>query len=98
MQTYIGLDNEENGGMTMIGRTIRDAWVFDILPENDTFVGRSASDFQVLLDAVSKAWEPYGNLPSRLPTDLAARHHRIYDAAIQKAKAQGWDPELGEDD
>ena len=98
MQTYVGLDHEENGGMTMIGRTIRDAWLFGLLPDNDTFAGRSAADFQVLLDAVSKAWEPYGNLPSRLPPALAEKQHRIYDAAIQKARAAGWDPELGDDD
>ncbi len=98
MQTYAGLDHEETGRMTMIGRTIRDAWLFGLLPENDTFAGRSAADFQMLLDAVSKAWEPYGNLPSRLPPALAEQHHRIYDAAIQKARAAGWDPELADDD
>ena len=35
VRTYPGIELEENGGMTMHGRIIRDAWVFGILPEND---------------------------------------------------------------
>jgi len=29
-----------------------------------------------------------------LPEDLRARHKAIYDEAITKAKARGWDPEV----
>jgi hypothetical protein len=33
-----------------------------------------------------------------LPPDLRERHQRIYEAAVQKAKALGWDPELNDED
>jgi hypothetical protein len=98
MQTFAGLDKEAQGGMTMIGRIIRDAWVFGILPEGDNFAGRSAADVQQLSDRVHRAWDDFGQLPSRLPPDLAQRHARIHAAAIEKARAQGWNAELGDDD
>ena len=98
MQTYGGIETEANGGMTLHGRVIRDAWVFGILPENDGFAGRNAADMQKLMDQVHEAWEPYAQLPSRLPPELAERHRRIHAAAVEQARQRGWDPELGEDD
>ena len=98
MQTYVGLDNEANGGMTAIGRIIRDAWVFGLLPEGDMCAGRSAADLQILFDRVHAAWEPYGQLPSRLSPELAERHARIHAQAIEQARAKGWSAELGDDD
>lgn len=98
MQTYVGLDNEANGGMTAIGRIIRDAWVFGILPEGEMCGGRNASDLQMLFDQVHRAWEPYGQLPSRLPPELSQRHARIHGEAIAQARAKGWSAELGDDD
>ena len=53
---------------------------------------------QVLYEKVVAAWEPYAHLPSLLPAELRARHTRIYEEAIAKAKLLGWDPELGDDD
>ena len=97
-QTYAGIDHEENHGMTLTGRIIRDAWVFGLLPEGNTFAGKSAGDLQNLFEQVHKAWAPYGQLPSRLPPELAERHARIHDEAIQQAKAAGWSAELGDDD
>jgi hypothetical protein len=97
-QTYLGLDQEDNHGMTMTGRAIRDAWLFGILPEGDGFVGKTAGDMQNLFEAVHKAWAPDGQLPSRLPSELAKRHARIHGEAIQRAKAAGWSAELGDDD
>jgi hypothetical protein len=97
-KTYAGIDHEEHHGMTMTGRIIRDAWVFGILPEGDGFAGKHAGDLQNLDEAVHKAWEPYGQLPSRLPPELAERHARIHAAAVERAKGMGWDAELGEDD
>ena len=69
-----------------------------LLPEGDGFAGKSAGDLQNLFEAVHKAWEPYGQLPSRLPTELAERHARIHAEAVERAKGMGWDAELGEDD
>jgi hypothetical protein len=97
-QTYAGIDVEEHHGMTMTGRIIRDAWVFGLLPEGEGFAGKGAGDLQNLFEAVHKAWEPYGQLPSRLPPELAERHARIHAEAVARAKAMGWDAELGDDD
>jgi len=98
MRTYGGIESEENFGMTLHGRIIRDAWVFGILPEDDGFAGRTAADMQMLFDKVHQAWEPYAQLPSRLPPELAERHQRIHGAAVAQARARGWNPELGDDD
>ena len=84
--------------MTMTGRIIRDAWVFGIVPEGEGFAGKGAGDLQNLFEAVHKAWEPYGQLPSHLPPELAERHARIHAEAVTRAKAMGWDAELGDDD
>jgi hypothetical protein len=97
-QTYAGVDREDNHGMTLTGRLIRDAWVFGILSEGDNFAGKTAGDLQNLFEQVHKAWEPYGQLPSRLSSELAERHARIHDEAIQRARADGWSAELGDDD
>ncbi len=97
-QTYIGIDKDINGGMTHIARVIRDAWVFGLLPEGDTFANKSASDFQILLGQVNAEWDKYGQLPSKLPAELAEKHMRIYQAAMTHARQNGWDPELAEDD
>ena len=97
-KTYAGIDHEEHNGMTMTGRIIRDAWVFGLLPEGDGFAGKHAGDLQNLFEAVHAAWAPYGQLPSRLPAEMAERHGRIHAEALQRAKAMGWDAELGDDD
>jgi hypothetical protein len=97
-QTYAGIDHEDHHGMTMTGRIIRDAWVFGILPEGEGFAGKGAGDLQNLFEAVHKAWESYGQLPSRLPAELAERHARIHAGAVERAKAMGWNAELDDDD
>jgi hypothetical protein len=97
-QTYAGIEHEDNHGMTLTARLIRDAWVFGILAEGDNFAGKTAGDLQNLFEKVHQAWEPFGQLPSRLPPELAERHARIHDEAIQRARAAGWSAELGDDD
>ena len=84
--------------MTMTGRIIRDAWVFGLLPEGDGFSGKNSGELQNLFEAVHAAWEPYGQLPSRLPAELAERHGRIHAEAMKRARTMGWDAELGDDD
>lgn len=96
-KTYVGIAQDRNGGMTTIGNIIRDAWVFGLLPESETCEGWSLARLDLLYDQVSLAWEPYGHRVSALPEDLRARHARIYDEAVSKARAAGWDPELGEE-
>ncbi len=95
---YVGINNDKHGGMTTVGNIIRDAWVFGLLPEDETCEGWSYDRIETLYDQVSQAWAPYGHLVSQLPAELRERHQRIYDEAMQRARASGWDPELGEND
>lgn len=97
-KVYVGINSDEQGGMTHIGMVIKDAWVFGLLPETETCEGWLPAQLQVLYEQVYAAWEPYGHLPSRLPDELRERHARIHSAAIERGRKQGWDPELGEDD
>ena len=68
--------------------------------------GESAEDctgwdlqrMQKLMDQVNKRWDEYGNIPSRLPSELLEKHTELYDWATRRARERGWDPELGEDD
>ena len=53
---------------------------------------------RLVYEKVCTAWEPYGSLASRLPPELRERHAHIYAAAIQRAREQGWNPELGDED
>jgi hypothetical protein len=93
-ERYVGVDNDLNGGMTSIGKIIRDAWVFGILDENETCENWNLSGIDALLQKVNAEWDKYGCMPSRLPPDLATRHHTIHDKAIQKAKQSGWSGEM----
>jgi len=96
---YQGIDQDPQGGMTPTGNIIRDAWVFEIIPETETCAGWTLQGIEALYDQVTAAWAPYSHLASRLPPPLRERHRRIYEEAVQKARAQGWSPELddGED-
>jgi hypothetical protein len=96
--TYVGIYNDEQGGMTHIAKVIRDAWVFDLIPETETCEGWLPAQIQVLYEKVYAAWEPYAHLPSRLPPDLQAKFMRINEEAIARGRSNGWDPELGDDD
>lgn len=95
---YQGLKNEPRGGMTPTANIIRDAWVFGILAEDQDCEGWTVQGIESLYDQVHEAWKPYGHLVSRLPPELRERHERIYAEAVAKARAEGWDPELGDED
>jgi len=97
-KTYVGIDKEINGGMTTIGKIIRDAWVFGILPETETCAGWNLAGIDSILDKVNNEWDKYGCLVSHLPPDLRERHQRIHDEAIARAKAAGWAGEVETDD
>lgn len=96
-KTYVGLDADSYGGMTPTGNIIRDAKVFGLIPEDATCAGWSVGQIEALYDQVSNAWHPYGHLASRLPDELRERHHRIYAAAIARARELGWSGELYND-
>lgn len=89
---YCGIDNDGYGGMTIIGTIIRDAWVFGILPEDETCENWTHSRLQIVHDRTKEEWDKYHCLVSNLPGDLKQRHARIYREAVEKARAMGWDP------
>jgi hypothetical protein len=94
---YSGIHNEPRGGMTPTANIIRDAWVFGLLPEEQTCEGWTSQRIEELYDRVHAAWQPYGHLASRLPPELAERHSRIYGAAVKRARTEGWNPELDDE-
>jgi len=95
---YCGIDNDHFGGMTPIGTIIKDAWVFGVLPESETCEGWSHDRLQIIHDKTRDEWDKYGCLVSNLPDDLRQRHSEIHQAAIDRARTLGWNPELGDDD
>jgi hypothetical protein len=95
---YIGIDKDINGGMTTIGKIIRDAWVFGIIPETETCEGWNIAGIDALHDKVNAEWDKYGCLVSQLPDDLRQRHKEIHQAAIARAKQAGWSGENETDD
>ena len=90
---YVGIDKDINGGMTTIGKIIRDAWVFGLLDESETCEGWNLAGIDSLLDKVTAEWDKYGCLVSRLPPELFARHQRIHAEALAQARAAGWSGE-----
>ena len=96
--TYVGIDKDVQGGMTTIGKLIRDAWVFGLIPETETCEGWNLAGIDALLDKVNAEWDKYGCLVSRLPEELRARHQRIHDEAIARAREAGWNGEIETDD
>ena len=97
-KTYVGIDKDINGGMTVIGKIIRDAWVFGLIPETETCEGWNPSRVESLLHQVNSEWDKYGCLVSNLPEELRARHQRIHDQALAEAKKAGWSGEHETDD
>ena len=95
---YEGLGNDSQFGMSPVGRLIRDAWVFDLLPETQNCEGWTAGMLQNLYEQVHTEWMKYGHLPSRLPPELQQRHSDLHSSAIRDARAKGWDSELGDDE
>ena len=97
-ERYIGINNDLNGGMTSIGKIIRDAWVFNLIEETETCEGWNLAGIDALLQKVNAEWDKYGCMVSQLPEHLATRHQKIHAAAIQKARESGWSGEHETDD
>ena len=91
-QTYVGIDDDEYGGMTYVGGIIKDAWVFGILPEEQKCIGWTHGQIAAINAHVQAEWDKYGCLFSNLPQDLQERHREINDRAIVRARELGWDP------
>ncbi|HPE59178.1 MAG: hypothetical protein KDI15_01980 [Thiothrix sp.] len=90
---YVGVDQDINGGMTTIGRMIRDAWVFGLIPKSETGAGWTLAEINALSGRVNDAWDRYGCLVSHLPPELAGRHRHIHAEAVRLARAAGWSGE-----
>lgn len=90
---YVGLDKDQNQGMTATGRIIRDAWVFGLIPEGETCEGWLMQGIEDLWAKVNTEWEKYGFRVANLPPELAEKHARIHNEAFDKAKDSGWDPD-----
>ena len=95
--TYVGF-NQDNHGITQLGRIVLDGWVFGFIPETEDCTGWEIGRMQNLMEKVQTEWDKYANLPSRLPDALRQRHAEIYGRATDAARAKGWDPELGDDE
>ncbi len=96
-RTYVGIHDDEYGGMTPAGGIIKDCWVFGILPESETGKGFTPAQMQQLYDRVYAEWEKYGHLVSNLPPELRARHERIHREAVERARQMGWEPPVEEE-
>lgn len=96
-EEYVGFRNDKHG-MTQLGRIVLDGWLFGLIPETEDCAGWDLGRMQILMEKVEVEWDKYGNLPSRLPTELKQRHSEIYARATAIAKEKGWNPELAEDD
>lgn len=96
--TYVGVDNDVNGGMTTIGKLVHDARVFELIDDSETCVGWNFSRVDDLLDKVNKEWDKYGCLVSHLPEELFNRHQEIHTKAVEDARAAGWCGEHETDD
>jgi len=95
---YVGIDKDINGGMTDTGKIIRDAWVFGLIEESETCEGWLPQGIEDLWRKVQAEWEKYGFRVDGLPQDIRERFLRIQTEAFERARAEGWDPELFDDD
>ena len=95
---YIGLNEDIDGGMTEVGKIIRDAWVFGLLDESETCEGWKLGALDDLLEQVNTEWDKYSCMVSQLPPELFEKHQRIHNAGIVKAKNAGWSGESETDD
>jgi len=89
--------NQDAHGMTMLGRIVLDAWLFNVIPRTEDCVGWDLQRMQQLMDKVNRRWDEYGNLPSRLPEELLQKHTELYSWATSRGRERGWDPELGDE-
>jgi len=94
IEPYIGIHNDRYGGMTDIGRIIRDAWAFGLIPESETCAGWQAAGIEGLWEKVQETWERYGFSVRNFPDELSRRYLRIQEEAVARAKALGWNPDL----
>ena len=97
-RTYVGIYDDQYGGMTSLGGLVKDAWVFGLLPETETCQGWTHGAMETLGQKVQAEWDKYGYRVNGLPDAIRQVHQRIHSEAIARARAQGWDPGSEEDE
>ena len=91
---YVGIDNDPFGGMTDVGKMIRDAKVFGLIEDDQTCEKWNLQGLDALQDKVNAEWDKYGCLVSNLPEELFERHQKLHSEAVEKARELGWNGEL----
>ncbi len=91
-RTYVGIYDDQYGGMTALGGLVKDAWIFGLLPESETCEGWTHGAMETLGQKVQAEWEKYGYRVNELPQAIRQLHERIHNQAIARAREQGWDP------
>lgn len=76
--------------MTALGRVVLDGWLFGFIPESEDCQGWDMARMQLLMNRVNAAWDQYGNLTSRLPSELRERQTELYARAPERAQERGW--------
>lgn len=97
-QTYPGIYNDEAGKLTHYGRTVMDAWVFEIIPTSETCEGWDFFRMKELSNKVAAVWLQYDNEPRNLPDDYRMRHAMLYEQARMRGEKAIWDPNIDGDD
>jgi hypothetical protein len=98
IESYVGIHNDHYGGMTDIGRIIRDAWAFGLIPESETCAGWQAGGIESLWEKVQENWDRYGFSVHNFPEELRQRYLRIQQEAVVRARGLGWNPDLDLED
>lgn len=92
-RVYEGIDKDEFGGMTPTGAIVKDAWIFGLIPETEHCAGWDVGRMQILYDKTTELWSQYNFRASDLPPEIRARHERIHQEAMNRARELGWIPE-----
>lgn len=91
--TYVGIDNDLNGGMTDTGKIIRDGWAFGLIEQSETCAGWNVTQIEALWQRVQDQWQVHGFRVGNLPEPVRARYLEIQSQAMERARSAGWDPE-----
>ncbi len=94
---YVGILKDQHGGMTDTGKVIREAWAFGIIEESETCEGWLSAGIEDLWRQVHEEWEKYGFMVNNLPDDIKEKYLRIQREAIERAKKEGWDPDISDE-
>ncbi len=92
-RTYVGIDQDLNGGMTDTGKIIRDAWAFGLIPETETCTGWTVPRIEALWQQVQDRWGSHGFRVADLPEPIRGRYLAIQAEAAARARDAGWNPD-----